>query len=634
MCGICGIAVPSGQAVSQEHLQAMTNTMHARGPDARGTAIMHQVGLGHARLKVIDLSDAANQPMQRSIDAATSEQTDMSGPGDGSPKISIVFNGEIYNFRELRDELIENYGYRFTTNSDTEVILQGYRAWGTDLPDRLNGLFAFAIYDERDEKLLLARDRFGTKPLYFCKSGGKFAFASEVRALLQLPYIERELDAQTIFYYLKFSHFPYPSSIIKSIQQVRPGTMLEYTDGKLRTRAFWQPNLRETNQMNDSELVDELDVIIGRAVARQTVADVPLGSFLSGGIDSSLLTAYLAKGSSTPVKTFCIAYDEADFDESYYAKIVADHFKTDHHKIVVKPADLFALVKDLPDLIDQPLADPTLMSSLILAREARKEITVAFSGDGGDELFFGYDHQQTLHKINQVPRSMRHLLGQVSEETVGRKWHRLHKLGQVLQAANDAELVQYFIGTVGPMRLDRLARLLKPAVEHDRNWLTENFSNFNSLEFNQKIQAAFLQTFLIDTCLAKSDRTSMAFSLEARVPLLDNELVDFALDIPLAMKYQGGRKKHLLRQLARRHLPEAICKRKKQGFSIPVAQWLRTDLRWLLDEFLSAEKLADDELLDSTEVRRLVDGHCSGKENHSHLLWSLLTLQMWRARYL
>ena len=634
MCGISGIALKPGERADPAALRAMATAMRHRGPDADGVFTDGPYGLSHRRLKIIDLSAAAAQPFTS---------------GDG--RVTLVFNGEIYNFRALRSEL-EALGRRFRSASDTEVLLQAYEVWGTASFARLNGMFAFALLDRRESEpiLHLVRDRFGIKPLFYAALGGRIAFASEIKPLLAVDWISREIDPDSVFYFLKFSHVPQPKSIFRSIQQLEPGTFLTFSRGDVSRKRYYdaitfsRPETADrgtaAEPKSESEWLRELDRTLDGVVARQIESDVPVGCFLSGGIDSSLLAQSHARQRSSPIDTFTIRYHEAEFDESIYAAEVSRAIGSRHHEILVSPRDLIALVDEVPEHFDQPLADPTLLPTLILSRETRRHVTVALSGDGGDELFFGYPYQRALRRLEpftRLPEPVRRSIVATARplgRTLGRKRaHQFDKLLDILSFRENSELFQYFIGTIGPMRLDRLSLLLQNGGSLRSAPFTAAYPELNGLSWRGKIDQLFLRTFLPDTVLAKGDRASMAFGLETRVPFLDDELVAFAARLPFDLKWRAGRSKYLLRRLLAEKIPGTLANRRKQGFSIPMRDWLRGELRPWMERHLEPTLLERGGIFRGAEVARLMSEHTSGRANHSHLLYSLITFQMWKERY-
>jgi asparagine synthase (glutamine-hydrolysing) len=628
MCGIDGLIVRTG-VVNEIDLKSMTEMMIHRGPDGGGTFVSGNVGLGHRRLRVIDLSENADQPL-------FNETSD----------VAIVYNGEIYNFAELRGQL-KSMGHQFKTKSDTEVIVHAFEQWGTDSFRRFNGMFAFALWDGRGKTpaVYLVRDRFGIKPLFYAHKEERLAFASELKPLLRLPWIDSSVEPQTLFYFLKFSHVPQPLSIVNGIKQLPPGHWLKYEDGEVSGGTYYDliemsrtPKV-ETGGLD--EWVSDFERTLIGVVERQMISDVPTGCFLSGGVDSSLLVMAHRELGGEPISTFTIGYKEEEFDESLYAREVAKHFKTRHHELITQASDYFDIIPDIPTYFDQPLGDPTVIPTLLLSKFARQHVTVALSGDGGDELFCGYTYQQALSVFSAalgLPLGVRRKLGLLTESIARNSsslsLQRLGKLAEIFQFRDNAELLQYFIGTVGPMRLDRVANLVNGPVKLDPPLFSGMLETIKELPWEDQIEQVFLRTFLTDTVLAKTDRAGMAFGLEARVPFLDHDMLDFSSKLPFSFKLHHGSTKYLLRETLARKLPGKLARRPKQGFSIPLREWLRTDLKYLLDEYLGEHRLKREGLLNARAVGDLVKQHVAARANHSHLLWSLVNFQMWKERFL
>ena len=631
MCGISGLALRGGRVPDKDLLEKMAASMNHRGPDARGTFQQGPVGLGHARLRVIDISEAADQPF-------------VSAEG----QLAIAYNGEVYNYRELRTQLISE-GVRFRTASDTEVVLMAYARWGTASFARLNGMFAFAILDWRqgpaDPELLLVRDRFGIKPLFYTDLSEGLAFGSELKPFFEIPWISRVTSPSELYSFLKFSHFASPASALAQVRQLSPAHFLRWKSGKTEISRYWRrPTGSPSTRTGDWEEWDErFRTIFAGVIQRQMVSDVPVGTFLSGGIDSSLITLEAVRAHSG-INTFTIGYAEKAYDELPHARILADHARTSHHELRARPEDFLELVREVPVHFDQPLGDPTLLSGLLLSRFARRQVTVALSGDGGDELFFGYPYQRALLNLGPAagvwPSGRQRLAGFLRNRLTGTKLRsvqRATKALDVLQFRDEAELFQYFIGTFGPLTHEGVRELLAPDLQPGVQvyptayaaWLPE----LAELDWPEKIEEVFIRTFLPDTVLAKTDRCGMAYGLETRVPFLDNAMVDFSAALPWKFKRPRRQSKPLLRRILAARAPSPLARRKKQGFSIPLTDWFRGPLRPLLEEYLDPIRLQREGFLNGPAVQRLVTAHREDRANHSHLLWSILTFQLWRERY-
>jgi asparagine synthase (glutamine-hydrolysing) len=629
MCGINGFYSkhrPTDQVL--DSVRRMNLKISHRGPDA-GLELMHtELGLGHRRLSILDLRPEANQPMFSQ-----------------DRRYSVVFNGEIYNYLQLKHEL-ELLGERFKTTSDTEVLLAACIRWGTGAFSRLNGIFAFAFFDSIEKELYLVRDRFGIKPLFFSRKSDELAFSSSLVSLLEVPFVQRKIDNSNIFHYLKHGHVPCPQTLIEGVEQMPPRTYarLNLRSGEWEQKEYCKIE-RVGAQINDeTQALEQVDLSLRQAVQRQLMADVPLGILLSGGVDSSLITAAFREVSNQAVDTYCIGYNEAEFDESSYAEQVARHFKTNHHTLRVSAGQLFDLIPQVPRFFDQPFSDPTLLSTMILCREARKKITVALGGDGGDELFFGYSYQPVVLKLLSllwVPGWTRKLAAHLGRLLLDSQFYLRHNLKlqqvkkflEILTFNNKEELYMYFIGTIGPMEMGNLKKLLvQPPQDHTIHY-HKYLESHHSLTDFQSVERLFMDTFLVDTVNQKSDRASMAYGLELRVPFLDDDLVNLSLRLSPDLKYRNGIKKYILRRLLEKKMPGLISQRPKQGFSIPMRDWLRGDLAYLLKEQLSTEALKNDDYFNAAEIQVLIKQHLSSTANHSHLLWSLVVFQLWRREH-
>jgi asparagine synthase (glutamine-hydrolysing) len=597
-------------------IQRMCRTLVARGPDAEGTYIQPELGLGHRRLAIIDLSGGV-QPMQA-----------LGG------QVVLVYNGEIYNHRELRAEL-ERAGQSFETRSDTEVLLKAYLQYGTDCPRHFRGMFAFAIWDARDRSLFLVRDRLGIKPLYYALCGNSLVFGSEIKALLASGIVDRSLDPQALDDYFAFGFIRSPRSIYREIRSLLPGQSLRVRlQGgvpRLEHAQYWHiPRaVAQSPRLSWEDAKRELEQRLLEAVRLRLLSEVPLGAMLSGGVDSSAVVWAMARAQERPVQTFSIGFHEASHDEAPYAREVARHLGTQHHEEIVTAS----AVSSLPELVrdfDEPFADPSAIPTWCLCRMVRKHVTVCLSGDGGDELFAGYSRYRVLRR-ERASRSAisRRLLGLLGPflPIEGRARNRAER-------AQQPELGRYyarFRNNFSPAMRKRLfGPELRNAIEMT---LTDDLFQRVPLDGSEDVvtaaQLADLQGYLSDDILVKLDRTSMAHSLEARVPLLDHELLQFAQSLPLEYKLRGDQQKALLVELIRPHLPAGVLDRKKQGFSIPLSRWLKGELRERLRAAIEGPSFADPALFDARYLRRLYDLHQSGRLDLSFQLWELLVFDEW-----
>ena len=620
MCGIAGIVETGGRPADMALLRAMTTVLGHRGPDGDGFACRGPVGLGHRRLAIIDLA-TGDQPM---------------ASDDGA--IWIVFNGEIYNFRELRRDL-EAKGTRFKTSSDTEVILRAYETWGPECVRQLRGMFTFAILDERTRRLVLARDRVGIKPLFYSWDGRRLLFASELKGLLEDSTFPRELDREALGAYLTYHYVPAPRTIFTGARKLPAATtlVLSLDGGEPRLAEFWRLPFAPVTGVRETEWMEGLRAHLDDAVRSHMVSDVPIGAFLSGGIDSGTVVALMAQASSTPIRTFSIGFEEADFDELAYARQIAARFGTDHHEYVVKPDALTVL----PKLIwhfDEPFADSSAIPTYYVSEITRRHVTVALSGDGGDENFAGYRRYAQAQDLDQrmkgrLPALLQPLLGMVS---------RLLPVGGPGQA---------YAGLLASQGLARYHRLVTyERSETLRRLLSTDFSDlaesaadpaaFERLGSRQQapdlvsaLQHIDMATYLPDDILTKVDRTSMAVSLEARVPLLDHVLMEYVATIPSDLKLRGETGKYLLKRVMADSLPSEILGRRKMGFGVPLGTWLRRELREMAWDTLLSPAARQRGIFRSSEVERLLRVHDSGRRDYSARLWALLCLELWMERW-
>jgi asparagine synthase (glutamine-hydrolysing) len=619
MCGILGLSSKKG-ADRDRFLDAI-DTLRHRGPDARGFRDGGDVLLGHRRLSIIDLSEHANQPM-----------TDEAGG------VSVVFNGEIYNFRELRGEL-EREGFEFSTHSDTEVLLKAYRRWGEDCLRRLNGMFAFGLHDRRNRRIFLARDRAGKKPLYYIRDGGVFAFSSEIKGLLRiLPDLKRELDPQALNYYFAMGFIPGEMCIFRKIRKLPPAHALTYDmeKGELRKWRYWE--LPPGNFVHDERaLLEELDGLLAGSVRLRMISDVPLGAFLSGGIDSSLVVAYMSRLSAKPVKTFSIGFEGDEHSELPYARVVADHFGTDHHEFVLAP-DIVGLLPALAEEFDEPFSDSSMIPTYIVAQETRKYVTVALTGDGGDELFGGYGEYGLAKTVGRVdgllslmPGRLRKALleGLAGALPVGNFWLRCLAGGKY-----GFFLARHIPGGIreGIFTGDML-RALGSTFEEPEGFMKNALEGYEKKSgFVESLMRFDFDYYLPDDVLVKVDRASMLVSLEARAPLLDYRIVEFAFGkVPPGMKVRGGVKKYLTKELAKKVLPTALELERKRGFDLPVDRWFKE--RAFRDDFYALLPDDSDPILERSSLIRLLGKHCDGKVRAGRLLFSVLVFQHWRRIY-
>ena len=621
MCGVAGFLATGELRPGAELLHAMGGTMANRGPDAAGIFLSPdgRAGLAHRRLSILDLSEAGAQPMVA-----------------GGDSLAISYNGEVFNFREIRGELSKR-GHAFRGDSDTEVILAACREWGVDgAVSRFIGMFAFALWDGRTGTMSLVRDRLGIKPLYVARAPGLVLFASTLSPFLACPSFSREVDRAALQYYLEFQYVPAPHAIYRGVEKVLPGHIVELSAGGARhERSYWDlfDHWREAESppRSEGEYTEELSALLRSSVRYRMISDVPLGAFLSGGIDSSLTVALMREAAAGPVKTFSIGFPEKGFDESGYARDVARHLGTDHHEKACTPNEALALVRKIPEAYDEPFADSSAIPTMLVSAFTREHVTVSLSGDGGDELFCGYPRYSWIRQASRVlrlPGLIRRPMGALLAHIP------VHKVQRGAESVMHDDPAQMYFHTVGIFERRRLGDLVPSVVDDGHLAYFRTFRDPRAGGIVERAMATDIRTYLVDDILTKVDRASMAYSLEARVPLLDHRIVEFAARLPMALKVRGGETKYLLRKVLYPLVPRSLLDRPKMGFGIPLSRWLRRELRPLLDEYLGAERVGREGFLRPDGVRRIVSEHLSGRHDHKYRLWALLVFGMWRERYL
>jgi len=611
VCGIVGILKYNDVMIDLAAVRSSADLLNKRGPDDSGIWAEENIGLGHRRLSVLDLTPAGHQPM-------------ISDDG----RYVIVHNGEIYNFCELRSQL-DNDVNCWQSNSDTEVILVAYAKWGPKCVNLFHGMFAFAIWDRQEKVLFAARDRMGVKPFYYHYSSECFAFASRPRALFRFyPELSREIDEQALRFYLESGYVPAPYFIYQGVRKLKPAHYLLIDSKGLRLERYWdfrhiQPETAWV-QRSEEELLDELDEIVSRSVRSRMVSDVPLGAFLSGGIDSSLVAAIMAKYSSQPVRTFTIGFAEKDYDESPQAQVVASHLGSEHYCEYLKVDELLRLMPTFLEEYDEPFFDSSAFPVMAVSRLARQHVTVSLSGDGGDELFGGYHYYQIAQKLNLFFCLPLRLRQKISILVNLLPQHRFKLLAGALRQPDRASAFTFTRSIAkdfsSVMNLDLIQRTM--SLHELFSDASETFPRgLHPSEQGMRLDAFYT---LPDEYLQKIDIASMAFSLESRDPLLDHELVEWAMKLPLSWKLRKGQNKYLLRKLAYRYLPKRILDRPKQGFGVPIDSWLRGPLRKWAEDRLFDKSLMDGLPLRNQEVEELWALHQSGRRNTHPLLWAII----------
>jgi asparagine synthase (glutamine-hydrolysing) len=625
MCGIAGqLNFRTGRPVEQGRIRAMCDLLAHRGPDGEGHYVAGPVGLGHRRLAIIDLSDAGRQPMTAA-----------------GGQLVITFNGEIYNFRELRRDL-ETRGHVFSTRTDTEVILAAYREFGVSCVERLNGMFAFAIWDAAKQELFAARDRLGKKPFHYWVHEDGVTFASEPKAFLADERFVPSANPEAIWHYLAYQYVPSPLSAFEGVKKLPAAHYLTVRDGRISTHRYWRLRYEPKRRIGEREARDELESRLRAAVRRRLISDVPLGAFLSGGVDSSAVVAIMAQEGGTPVKTFSIGFDESDYDELPYARMLAARYGTEHREFVVRPraSDIF---DELVWHYNEPFADESAIPTYYLSALTRQSVTVALNGDGGDECFAGYRRYEPDAKMDgygRLPGRLRQGLARAALTVAPRRSR--HDAADrirnwIVRGADTREgrylrRVMHFepelrTGIVTPEFLDRVAGT-------DDGIPLESYRRSHAREFVDVCMDGDVQHYLPDCLLVKVDVATMAHGLEGRSPLLDYELMEFAAALPLDLKVRGNVRKWLLKESMRPHLPPELLSRPKKGCSVPLGRWLRRDLLPRAREVLLDSAAAQRGLLSTSAVRRMLEEHAAGAVNWHHQLWNLLMLELWCRMFL
>jgi len=618
MCGISGFIQSNlGYEQKQCIITNMLKTIEHRGPDDNGFYIDDWGAIGMQRLSIIDL-ETGHQPIF-----------------SADKRYAIVFNGEIYNYRDLRRQLIK-LGYHFQTQTDTEVILAMYINYGPKCVQEFNGMFAFAIYDHLQHELFLARDRFGIKPLYYSKAPYFFAFASELKALLSFPLIDRDLDLDALDYYLTMESVPAPYSIIKSIKKLMPGEyMIINQNGIIKTQ-YYDIRFRPKHEgLSDFDKKMELERLLNDAVRARMISDVPIGAFLSGGIDSSLIAHYLQKNSTEQINTFSIGFEEKSFDESSYAQKVANHLGTKHHLAMFNTSSLLDLLPKITDLLDEPFADASLIPTFLLSQYTRNHVKVALSGDGSDELFGGYP----TYYARKVGDSIPTFLGRPIQFFTNLLPVSHHNMSFDFKAKKFAGALHYepdirHIMWLGAFDTEEKKKVLMPQYQYHRKdyefpVLDYHMRHCDTEDNWERSLYIDMRFYLQDNMLVKVDRASMFNSLEVRVPFLDHSVAEFAMRLPSNDKYRGKQSKYLLKNLALMHLPEEIVMRPKKGFGIPLSKWIRDELKPLFNQYLNRDRIKSQGIFNADYVDNLFLQHLKLKKDNRKQLYTLLIFQIW-----
>lgn len=644
MCGLAGFLDRSGRVVQETVAQQMALALYSRGPDDAGAWVDATAGLAlaHRRLSILDLSPAGHQPM-------------LSACG----RFVIVFNGEIYNHAELRAALeSEGAAVAWRGHSDTETLLAACAAWGLEAAlRRATGMFAFALWDRAERSLALVRDRLGEKPLYYGWQGDTFLFGSELKALRAHPAWQAGIDRAALARYMRLGYVPTPLTIWQGIRKLLPGSILMVAMDTLRgvlpePTFYWRArdvaSAGTSGDLDDRQAIESLDALLRHGIGGQMVADVPLGAFLSGGVDSSTVVALMQAQASRPVRTFSIGFAESDYDEARHARAVAAHLGTDHTELLLTPADALGVIPRLPEMYDEPFGDSSQIPTHLVAALARQHVTVSLSGDGGDELFGGYNRyvwgRLLWQRTGHLPRGLRLLASRLITALGPRQWDslgsilprgmrqpalgdKLHKLAGVIDAVDADDLYQRLISQ------QREPESIVPGATAVEIWADAEANAFVGHDVSEGMMFHDLVGYLCDDILTKVDRAAMAVSLETRVPLLDHRIVEYAWRLPPHMKIRNGQGKWLLRQVLYRYVPRELIERPKQGFALPLDAWLRGPLRDWAEALLEEQRLRREGYLRPEPIREKWREHLSGRRNWQHWLWNVLMFQAWRERW-
>lgn len=624
MCGIAGFIskeknLPTAERVSL--LDKMCKVITHRGPDEQGTIVKDRAALGMRRLSIIDLK-SGQQPIF-----------------DCSGNLAIVFNGEIYNYQSLKKDL-ESRGHKFKTNSDTETIVHAYEEFGADCVQHLRGMFAFAIYDFANESLFIARDRVGKKPLFYSLTEqGNFVFGSELKVLIEHGEISKAIDLSALDSYLTFGYIPEEFCIFKGVQKLAPGHFLFFKRGELATKKYWDFDYSENYKVKtEAEYIEVLREKIKEAVKIRLISEVPLGAFLSGGVDSSSIVGMMSQISDAPVKTFSIGFNEDTFNELKFARVAAKHFKTEHHEFIVTP-DLVEIADDLVWHFDEPFADSSALPTFMVSKMARDFVTVVLSGDGGDELFAGYTRYVTDKKrsgLEKLPRTIRqNLLKPLSEVLPhGAKGKNFLYNTSLDAIARYIDSISYF----GKLKkIELYSNLLKENLNGDFGKAEQIYGeiakNVSSENATDKLLYLDSKTYLPSDILTKVDRMTMATSLEARVPLLDHELIEFVTKIPAELKLKGLETKYIFKKAMEGIVPNEILYREKQGFGVPINEWINSQLKDRIQGVLGEKRTLERGYFEPKYIKILLEEHAKNRRDHSHALWALWMLELWHRRF-
>lgn len=644
MCGIVGF-LSNEKTTDQSVLLSMRDTLAHRGPDDAGHYIdlENGVGLAHRRLSIIDLSSHGHQPMSNN---------------DGS--VWITYNGEVYNFMEVREEL-EKRGHKFNSSSDTEVLLKAYEEWGIGCVHRLIGMFALALWDRNEKKLYLIRDRAGVKPLYYSRQNGLFLFGSELKALMKHPGFRKKLNLSALNSFLRYGFISSPETIFENVHKLKPGHYLCVSDNKTEEVKYWDVldfYDKEPLKGTEEEIAEELEKILVDSFKYRLVSDVPVGVFLSGGVDSSLVTALLQKNIGSKLSTFSIGFHEARHNEAEWAKKIADYLGTEHTEYYLSEDDSLGVIEKVPEIFDEPFGDHSCLPTYSVSKLARKDVTVALSADGGDELFCGYNRYLAIQYCNRLLEDYPGWLGKgfmTLVENIGpdsldvvyrnisfllpeirglrdrySKWREMIRFGN---ERNFLEMLRFNLSKWMPEDLNGIIKGYEYNPYSDDTF-RESFLRLRNRDPLTQMMAADFKTYLADDILTKVDRASMSVSLEAREPLLDHRIAEFVARVPFELKFKNGERKYILKKVLRKHLPPELFERPKQGFTAPLDKWLKGKLSPIVRDYLNKERLERDDIFNSDIVNHWLGRFYANSSIYAERIWYLLMFQMWKERWL
>jgi len=639
MCGFAGI-IGNGSC-EMSILENMINTLHHRGPDSLGFWFddTNQVGLSFARLSILDLSSAGSQPMK-----------------SNNGKYIIVYNGEVYNHLDLRNEIYNcNFSYNWKGHSDTETLLAGFEIWGIEKTiQKTVGMFAFAVWNTETKILTLGRDRFGEKPLYYGWQGNTFLFASELKAIKKHPNFASRIKTNSVSDFIQFGYIPAPNSIYEGIYKLMPGNLLKIDPTKKSEdfvlKPYWSligvalKGINKPFESSEFELINQLENLLVESINSQQISDVSIGSFLSGGIDSSIITAIMQSQSKNPINTFTIGFEEDNYNEAKYAEKIADYLKTDHTEYYVSSKEAQSVIPMLPNLYDEPFADSSQIPTYLVSKLAKKNVTVCLSGDAGDELFGGYNRYIWAQKFLKIPYPLRKISSSVINIFSPEEWDKIyeitkHFIPQKIRLTSPGNKVHKLAGILSINTINEIYTQLVSICPKSENLLINDIDNVNlkkmwetipaNLSPENKMMLIDSLTYLPDDILCKVDRAAMGVSLETRAPFLDHRLADFAWQLPMKYKIRDGQNKWILRQILYKYIPKDLFERPKMGFGIPLDSWLRGPLREWAEELLDESKIEKDGYLNPKKVRQKWEEHLTEKKNWQHQLWNILMFQSW-----